>query len=275
MLDGDIQIGQHLLLCGNGVDQLVGKLVRIQIVQPDPAEVQLTQLPQQRRQLLFAVQVDAVAGDILSDDDALLHPGVSQMLRLGQHILHAAAAVFPAQRRYHAIGAAVVAALGNTQIGIVPRRRQHPVEFVDHPVDIGKAPGRAAGHHFRERRDDLTVAAGAHDAVHLRQLVQYLLLVALGQAPRHQYLAHLSLGLQRRHGQYGVDRLLLGAVDKPAGVDDHRVRTGGCLQQRMPRIAAQGHHLLCVHQILGTAKGNKCNLHVVYLTSRLFPAPTH
>ena len=37
----------------------------------------------------------------------------------------------------------------------------------------------------------------------------------------------------------------------------------------------QSHHLLCVHQILGTAKGNKCNLHVVYLTSRLFPAPTH
>ena len=53
----------------------------------------------------------------------------------------------------------------------------------------------------------------------------------------------------------------LGTVDKPAGVDDHRVRTGGCLQQRMPRIAAQSHHLLCIHQILGTAKGNKCNLH--------------
>ena len=244
-------------------------------MQPNPAEVQLTQLPQQRRQLLFAVQVDAVAGDILGDDDALLHHGVSQMLRLRQHVLHAAAAVSAPQGGDHAVGAAVVAALGDAQVGIVPRRSQHPVEFVDHPVDIGKAPGRTAGHHFRERRDDLTVAAGAHDAVHLRQLVQYLLLVALGQAPRHQYLAHLSLGLQRRHGQYGVDRLLLGAVDKPAGVDDHRVRTGGCLQQRIPRIAAQSHHLLCVHQILGTAKGNKCNLHVVYLTSRLFPAPTH
>ena len=197
------------------------------------------------------------------------------MLRLDQHILHAAAAVFPAQRGYHTVCTAVVAALGNTQIGIVPRRRQHPVEFVDHPVDIGKAPGRTAGHHFRERRDDLTVAAGAHDTVHLGQLVQYLLLVALGQAPRHQYLAHLSLGLQRRHGQYGVDRLLLGAVDKPAGVDDHRVRARRLLLQRVPRVAAQRHHLLGIHQILGTAKGNKCNLHVVYLTSRLFLAPTH
>ena len=242
-------------------------------MQPDPAEVQLTQLPQQRRQLLLAVQVDAIAGDVLGDDDALLHTGVSQLFCLRQHVLHAAAAVSTPQGRDHAVGAAVVAALRDAQVGIVPRRGQHPVELVDHPVDIGKAPGRTASHHLGKRRHDLTVAAGAHDAVHLRQLVQYLLLVPLGQAPRHQYLAHLPLGLQRCHGQYGVDRLLLGTVDKPAGVDDHSVCTGGCLQQRMPRIAAQGHHLLCVHQILGTAKGNKCNLHGVYLTLRLCPAP--
>ena len=104
------------------------------------------------------------------------------MLRLRQHVLHAAAAVSAPQGGDHAVGAAVVAALGDAQVGIVPRRSQHPVEFVDHPVDIGKAPGRTAGHHFRERRDDLTVAAGAHDAVHLRQLVENILFIALGHA---------------------------------------------------------------------------------------------
>ena len=157
----------------------------------------------------------------------------------------------------------------------MPRRGQHPVELVDHPVDVGKAPGRAASHHLGKRRHDLTVAAGAHDAVHLRQLVQYLLLVALGETARHQNFAHLTGAFQLRHGENGVDGLLLGAVDKPAGVDDHGIRARRLLQQRMPRVAAQRHHLLGIHQILGTAKGNKCNLHVVYLTSRLFPAPTH
>ena len=274
MLDGDVQIGQHLVLGGDGVDQLVGELVGIEIVQPDPVEVQLAQLPQQRRQLLLAVQVDAVAGDVLGDDDALLHTCVGQLFCLRQHVLHAAAAVSTPQGGDHAVGAAVVAALRDAQVGIVPRRGQHPVEFVDHAVDVGKAAGRAAGHHLRKRRHDLAVAAGAHDAVHLRQLVQYLLLVALGETARHQNLAHLTGALQLRHGENGVDSLLLGAVDKPAGVDDHGIRARRLLLQRVPRVAAQRHHLLGIHQILGTAKGNKCNLHVVYLTSPRSPAPT-
>ena len=76
MLDGDVQILDDLGLLRNGVDQLLSDLVRIQIVEPDPVEVQPAQLPQERRQLVLAVQVRSIPGDILGDDQQLLHAGV-------------------------------------------------------------------------------------------------------------------------------------------------------------------------------------------------------
>ena len=236
-------------------------------------EVQLTQLPQQGRQLTLAVQVDAVAGDVLGDDDALLHTGLGQLLRLGQHVLHAAASVLAPQGGDDAEGAAVVAALGDAEVGEVFGRGQHPVKLVDHAVDVAEAAGRAAGDDLLQRRDDLAVAARAHDAVHLRQLVQDLLLIALGEAAGDEDLAHQPLLLQRRHGEDGVDGLLLGAVDEAAGVDDHHVRAGVFSLQGVPGVPAQGHHLLGVDQVLGTAKGYERYFHGVYLTLRLCPAP--
>ena len=76
VLDGDVQILDDLGLLRNGVDQLLSDLVRIQIVEPDPVEVQPAQLPQERRQLVLAVQVRSIPGDILGDDQQLLHAGV-------------------------------------------------------------------------------------------------------------------------------------------------------------------------------------------------------
>ena len=68
VLDWNVQIGQNLGLRRDGVDQLIGDLVRIQVVEPDPVEVQLAQLFQQLRQLVLTVQVRAVAGNVLGDD---------------------------------------------------------------------------------------------------------------------------------------------------------------------------------------------------------------
>ena len=242
-------------------------------MQADPVEIQLAQLPEQRRQLPLAIQVDAIAGNVLGDDDALLHAGTRQLPGLGQHVLHSAAAVAPPEGRDDAVGAVVIAALGDTQISVMLGGGQHPVELVDLAVDAGKAAGVAAAHQLLQRRHDLAVAAGAHDTVHLRQLRQDLLPVALGEAAGDQNFPHLPLRLQLCRGKDGVDGLLLGAVDKAAGVDDHHVRPGRLLQQDMPGVAAQCHHLLGVHQILGTAKGNKGYFHVRHLMFRRSLAP--
>ena len=217
-------------------------------------EVQPAQLTQQRRQLPLAVQIQSVAGDILGDDNDLLDAGIRQLFGLRQHVLHAAAAVAAPQGGDHTEGAAVVAALGNAQKGVVPGCGQHPLQLLHRFIDAVKIPGRFAVGQRAERLHDTAVAAGAHDAVHLRQFLRQLLLIALGQAAGHQDLTHKALFFQVCHRQNGVDGLLLGAVNKAAGVDDHHVRAGLFVLQGDTRITAQGHHLLGIHQILGAAQ---------------------
>ena len=257
MLDRDIQIVTDLCLPGDGVNELVGEIVGVEIVEPHPVEGKPAQLPQQRRQLLFAVQVDAVAGDILGDDDALLHPGVSQMLRLRQHVLHAAAAVSAPQGGDHAVGAAVAAPLSNAEIGVLPGGGQHTGQLLHGAVDVGKMAALLTVHHLLQRRDDVTEAAGSHDAVDLRQLLQNVRLIPLAETARYQNFAHLTGGLQLRRRQNGIDGLTLGAVDEAAGVDDHHVAAGAILLHGMSGLQAQGHHLLGVHPVFVAAQGYK------------------
>ena len=122
MLDGNVKVGNDLFLFGDGIDQFFGDLVGIEVVQTDPVEVELAQLAQQRRKLMFAVEVRAVARDVLRDNDEFLHARGGKLARLVEKLRHRAAAIAPAQARDHAIGAAVVAALGNAEIGIPWRR---------------------------------------------------------------------------------------------------------------------------------------------------------
>ena len=151
----------------------------------------------------------------------------------------------------------VVAALGDAQIGVVGRGGQHPVQLLHRGVDAAEAADRTAGRHLTQCRNDLAVAAGAHDAVHLRQLLQDLLLVALGQAAGDQDLAHPALGLLLAHGQNVVNGLALGGVDEAAGVDDHQLHVLRLRAELPARLGHQVHHLLAVHLVLGAAQGDE------------------
>ena len=92
-------------------------------------------------------------------------------------------------------------------------------------VDVAQVAGPQAGasHHLVNGGADVPVAAGAQDAVHLRQLVQNVLLVPLGHAAGDQDLLDPALRLELRHGENVVDGLALGRVDKAAGVHHHHV----------------------------------------------------
>ena len=262
MLDGDVQILDDLGLLRNGVDQLLSDLVRIQIVEPDPVEVQPAQLPQERRQLVLAVQVRSIPGDILGDDQQLLHAGVRQLPGLFQKALHGAAAVFAPQGGDHAVGAVVVASLRDAEIRIPGGRGQDASPVLGGGVDVAQVAGPQAGasHHLVNGGADVPVAAGAQDAVHLRQLVQNVLLVPLGHATGDQDLLYLAGPLQLRHLQNVVDGLLAGGLQEAAGVHHHHV---GPLRLGLDGMAGgldRGHHLLAVHLILGAAQGDKGNV---------------
>ena len=248
------------MLPGDHVDQVVVHLVGVQVVEPHPVEGQLAQLGKQLPQPAAAIEIGAVAGDVLGDDDQLLHPPVGQGLGLGEQGLHAPAAVAAPEIGDDAVGAAVVAALGNLQVGGVGRRGHHPGPVLLRVVDVAEAAGMAADGHLLQGGDDVGVAAGAQHAVHLGHLLLQLVLVPLGQAAGHQQLAQLARVLQGGQLQDVLDGLALGGVDEAAGVEHRHVRPLRVGHQLIPGIPGQGHHLFGIDQILGAAQGDKCNL---------------
>ena len=75
VLDGDVQILDDFGIVRDLVDELLVKLVHIQIVKPQPLDaLDLRELPAQLGQTAFPIEIGAVAGDVLGDDDELLHP---------------------------------------------------------------------------------------------------------------------------------------------------------------------------------------------------------
>ena len=132
---------------------------------------------------MLAVEVRAVPGDVLRNDDQLLDPGRGQLRRLVQQLVHGTAAVLSPERGDHAVGAVVVAALSDPQIGVPRGGGQNALAALVGSVDIPQMAGFfALFHHLGDGRGNVAVAAGTQQAVHLRQLVENILFIALGHA---------------------------------------------------------------------------------------------
>ena len=114
-----------------------------------------------------------------------------------------------------------------------------------------------AGEQLLNGGNDLGIAAGAQDAVHLGHFLEDIPLVALGQAPCHQNFAHLALRFQCGSLQNIVDGLTFCRVDEAAGIDHHHVAARDALVYRMSGFLHPEHHPFAVHLILGAAKRNK------------------
>ena len=116
MLNGDIQILDDLRLSGDDVDELIGDLVGIEVVQPNPLDaVDGAQLGQQLCQRPAAVQVQAITGDILGHHDEFFHPGFRQVAGFFQDLFLRTAAEPTPDEGDDTEGAAVVTALSNAQ----------------------------------------------------------------------------------------------------------------------------------------------------------------
>ena len=220
-------------------------------------EVHPAQLLQQVRQMVLPVPVRAVAGDILGDNNQLLHPPRRQVPGLIQHLFHGAAAVAAPEPGYDAEGAPVVAALSNAQVGVVGGRGQYAAALIYRPVYISEPAGPLPGHHRLYGGGDLLIAAGAQKAVRLGQLLLDLLLIPLGHTARDQDFFQPARLLQLRHMQDDADGLLAGGGKETAGVDDCHVRPGGVLLEDVPGGPAQLHHLFTVDHVFGAAQGNE------------------
>jgi hypothetical protein len=113
-------------------DEVVNAGIGIDVVQAHP-DAEFAQRPGQFEQARLhrlaapepgaVLDVDAVGAGVLRDDEQFLDAGGDEVLRLAHDVADGAADEVAAQRGDDAEGAAVVAALGNLEIGVVPRRQ--------------------------------------------------------------------------------------------------------------------------------------------------------
>ena len=146
-------------------------------------------------------------------DQQLLHAGLHQVLGLLHHLADRAAHEVAAHRRDDAEGAAVVAAFGDLQVRVVPRRELDALRR--HQVDeriVRLAAGARAPRCITSSVACGPVTASTCGCVSLHD-------VALGaEAAGDDHLAVLGERLADR-----VERFLDGGVDEAAGVDDDEV----------------------------------------------------
>ena len=108
--------------------------------------------------------IDAVGRGVLGDDEQLLYPGGDESFRLAQHVRGRPRDEVAAQLRDDAEGAAIVAALGNLQIGVVARRELDALRR--HEIDEGIVPRRRGAVH---RIEHALVLLRAGDGEHVRE----------------------------------------------------------------------------------------------------------
>ena len=193
--------------------------------------------------------VDAIGRRILADDEKFLHARLHQPLCFIEHRRDGARNEVAADRRDDAEGAAVVAALGNLEVGIMLRCQVQALRW--HQVHLGIVDRRQrlvdGSHHglilVRARHGE-DPGVRLHDRVGLDP-----------HAAGDDHPAVLGHGLAD-----GGQRFRLCAVEEAAGIDQHHV----CIRVAGRHDVALGTQLcddaFRVDQRLGAAEGNQSDL---------------
>ena len=200
---------------------------------------------------LGVAHVHAVGAGVLRDHQQFLHAAAHQLLGFAQHLIHRARDQIAAHGRDDAEAAAVVAAFGDLQVGVVLGRELDAV--VRHQVDERVVLGRQCGMH---RAHHALIILRAGDGQHIRELLADLLR-ALAQAAGDDDLAVFGHGLAD-----GVQRFLHRRVDEAAGVDHHHV---GLVVGRHDVVALHaqlGQDALGIDQRLGAAEADETDFRI-------------
>ena len=220
--------------------------------------VDLAQLGEQLVERGLAVQILAVARGVLRDDVQLAHAVGGKTLCLFNKIFYFSAAEFSAYHRDRAERTFVIAALGDFEIGGIERRGQHSAAQL-----VGEQLERAvAAEHLLHHVGDLLIGADAHSRVDLIELLGDLVLIALRKTAGDDDRLDLALALEVAQLDDLVDALLLGGVDKAAGVHNDRVRLGRIVNDRIAASAQREQQHLRIDLIFCTAQRDYADLFI-------------
>ena len=171
--------GQHLV-------EFIGEVARVVVEDADPVELfNLVQLAEQFGQPRPAVEIDAVIGHVLRDQDQLADAVAGQLAGLFDHALDRLGHMLAPHVGDGTEGAEPVASFGDLQVGQVPGRDPQPRAVVL-GLHRRRAEDRAllvqpAQDPLGDARD-LLAAEDADDLVHLGELLEQDILLPLGQA---------------------------------------------------------------------------------------------
>ena len=122
MLQGDIKILTYVWLLAHHIEQIERELVRISIVQTDPLHTRnIRHAAYEFGDVMLAVQVHAVVGELLGDNLEFLHTIGYKLAYLVEDFIHRTGNVFASDDRNGAIRTAAVATFRNLDIGIMMR----------------------------------------------------------------------------------------------------------------------------------------------------------
>ena len=261
MLNRQIEIRHNLGVADHRGDKCIADALRVGVQNPDPADaVHLLQLVQQ----LTDSTGLAVGGGVLRNQNQLTHALPCQPAGLGNAVIDVTAAQCAANQRNGAIVAAVVAAFGNFQVGVVARGGNHAGTAQLHIVLGAVALGLACA--VRAEAADNggqgSVGANAHNGVHLGDFLHNLMLVALCQTAGDNDLEVRVLLLVLAGHQDVLDSLGLGRLDEAAGVDDDNVCLGGVTHGGVAVLDEGVAEHIGVHLIFRAAERDNRNFHM-------------
>ena len=123
VLQGDVDVFAHVWLVLDDLEQTVGELIGVGIVQPYPFHaLDVGHFANQTRYLALAIKVYTIIGKLLGNDLKLFYALRNQAAHLFKNFFFGAAYVLARDKRYGTIGTTAVATFANFQVGIVAGR---------------------------------------------------------------------------------------------------------------------------------------------------------
>ena len=213
VLEWDVDVFADIRVAGNSLNGVEWEGGWVGVVEPDPFGAGLGgEAFEEGADAPLAVEVDAVVGCILSNNNQFFNAVVHHAPRLVEDFLDRARDVVAADGRDGAVAAAAVAAFGNLEVGVVLGGALEAFRL-EAVVVFGF-----------EAADELAPLRDAVEGIDFRQLGLQFLAVAFHEAANGDHAAAfpatlLDADLLEEH----IDRLLFGVVDETASVDDNNI----------------------------------------------------
>ena len=225
VLEGDVDIVADVRMLSDGLNGVDGERGRVGVVEANPWGAALGgEEVEKVAESAAAVEVEAVVGGVLSDEDEFFGSIVDQLLRFEEDVFDGAGDVFATDEGDGAVGAAAVAAFGYFEVGVV----------------IGSGERAFGSKRFlrsglsgdrQDSGDELLPLVDTEPVVDLREFGAELIEVAFDEtAGGNECTVAVVVGMATVEifgladlFEEGVDGFFLGIADEAAGVEDDDV----------------------------------------------------